>query len=150
MRTKFLVSTHNTQPRPAYEALGKDPAAQLPKGPLPSHVPQAEWAPEGEPVIPNFPIWRESFFLSTISFKPVPYARVMEIDIDPDAAMQSLKNRYPGLPEHLLGTYVLATAKAALELPTGIVLRVSIEPDKTELFGVTESKTHVLWDKQPV
>ena len=64
-------------------------------------------------------------------------------------AVKVLKLRYPGLPESMLGKYVLETAKTAWELPTNAIFRISIEQDKVELFGANVSKTYVMWDKQP-
>ena len=148
MQTRFLVAVHSTVPRDAYNRLTKG-TSDLPQGPLPTNIPVADWAPEGEPVIPNFPIWKESYFLGIASFKPCPYAKVMEIDLDLDEAVKVLKLRYPGLPESMLGKYVLETAKTAWELPTNAIFRISIEQDKVELFGANVSKTYVMWDKQP-
>lgn len=109
-----------------------------------------DWAPEGEPVVPWYPSSIENVFLSTVSFKRVACAKVVETDADPDEIVERLCEQYPGLPDTLHANYVLGTAKAASELPVNTVVRAFIEPQSAKIQDIETENIVTLWEKQPL
>ena len=123
------------------------------------------WAPPGEPVVPNFPTGDRNTFLGVKSFKPVPYGRVTDIDgLDPDTLVETLADRYKGLPKPLLSSYVVEMAVFAYNMPIGLVCQPYLDDDGERLTirvvsvpdgdkhsgGVAEDDVYAVWEKQPV
>lgn len=112
-----------------------------------------DWAQPGEPVVPNFPTGAPNTFLGTVSFKPVPYARIVN---DPaltlDAIAIRLYGRYKSLPPQLLDTYVLETAKVALLVPVGTLCTLMIDEtgEVVTLVDLETQDRYELWNRQPV
>ena len=110
-----------------------------------------EWAPFGEPVIPDFPTSGENVFLSTVSFKKSMAARVVvDPSIDIDDIATGLKKEYPGLPKHLLEIYVLKTAEAAHTFELNANFRIFITKDSAKLQVIGTEIFFELWNKQPI
>lgn len=108
------------------------------------------WAPPGEPVVPWYPATLENVFLSTVSFKRVPTARVIsDSTVDIDKIADRLKKNYPGLPGSIHEAYVLAIAKAAYEYPVGTQFQIFITKQEAKLKVVGKEDYKLLWDKQP-
>jgi len=109
------------------------------------------WAPTGEPVVPWYPATLENVFLSTVSFKQAPVARVIDDDeIDIDSVAVSLYKHLPGLPKTLHNNYVLAVARAAHALPEGTRLQAFIDNDTAKLKILGQENYIVLWESQPL
>ena len=112
---------------------------------------RADWADEGEPVVPQFPPCALNVFLGTRSFKPSLYARVSECPgLDLDKLAAALKAQYPGLPPEMLNAYVLETAKAAYELDLGALCQIFTTPDAARLHVQDTGRLYTLWEKQPI
>lgn len=109
-----------------------------------------DWAPAGEAVIPDFPAPPKNRFLSLVSFKPAPYAVVLDVTFDPDVMAGILKKEYPGLPPDLHDNYILRMCQAAAELPIGTRVRVIVSEEQATLQVVDTDKTIVLWTEQPL
>ena len=110
----------------------------------------AGWAPPGEPVVPNFPTSQPNTFVSTTSFKTVPYAEVVEGEYDPDAHVLKLCAQFPGLPKELHEAYVLETVKCALNMKPGTVVQVYTGDNFARIAVVNGSDIHTLWTEQPI
>lgn len=95
-------------------------------------------AEENEPVIPAFPIKPDyNVFLSVVSGKSVPYAKVAVIEIKPVDYLADCINKlvilFPGLPESILKKYVVATYRGANQLPPGTIVMPYIDADSARL-----------------
>jgi hypothetical protein len=129
--------------------------ARSPEGPV-AVGEEEKWAQGGEPVVPAFPAPIEHVFLTVPGWKHAMYAVVADVDVDPDELAAAMCEEYPGLPECLHETYVLATGKAALTFPLGTTLRISITEDSATLYpmlgadGDGEAEGHTLWTQQPL
>lgn len=115
-----------------------------------------DWAQPGEPVVPNFPTGARNTFLGTISFKPVPYAKVMD---DPALTLDAvtdigtrLKQRFKCLPHTLLDAYVLEMAKLAQQLPLGQLCTIMLDDDGegVSVMLLSTNDIYRLWDSQPI
>ena len=118
----------------------------------PGAQPANWWAPDGEPVVPNFPTGQRNTFLSAVSFKAIPYARVSEVQLDPDELARNLSARYKCLPVAMLEAYVLEIAKLAHGLSLGAVCQCYIDDDGERVCIMLPEleAVHTLWDKQPI
>jgi len=118
----------------------------------PGAQPADWWAPENEPVVPNFPTGHRNTFLSAVSFKAVPYARVADTQLDIDALARNLSARYKCLPAAMLEAYVLEIAKLAHELPLDAVCQCYMDDDGERVCIMLPETGDVrtLWDKQPI
>ena len=102
-------------------------------------------------MVPNFPTGVENTFLGTLSWLPVPYAHVDDVDgVTLDDIADRMKTQYPGLPGELHEAYVLATAKAAAALPIRALLQVYVDADSAKLAQVNHHELYTLWDQQPI
>ena len=109
------------------------------------------WARPGEPVVPNFPTAYANSFLGTETFKPTMKAVVAEFaDMDIDRLAERMYAQYPGLPRHMIDTYVLETAKAAHEIPVGTECGVYTSWDSTKLVEAGTGRLHELWPVLPL
>jgi hypothetical protein len=110
-----------------------------------------EWAPAGEPVVPQFPHAGTDFWISTASFKNAPTAVVEERDdIDLDVYAKALAAEYPGLPLQLHEEYVLRCAKLAHMVPVGSTIQVYITQNQAKVLVRETEEWIELWNKQPL
>ena len=117
----------------------------------PSTVTDArEWAPSGEPVVPQYPHIVENVFLAIPSFQPAPYAIVECVDfIDLDVLAEQLTAHYPGLSQEFHGAYVLSMARAAMDLPVSTKVQIFLTKDTAKLKLVGTEEYIELWTEQP-
>ena len=110
-----------------------------------------DWADGGDPVVPQFPHVGQNHWLSLLSFKPAPYARVQDhSDVDIDGYAEILGKQYPGLPQALHAEYVLTTAKLAHMVDVGERLQIYITPDTAKVLVLTTEEWIELWKQQPL
>jgi hypothetical protein len=118
---------------------------------LPEESADAEqWAPAGEPVVPQFPHTGTNHWLSVTSFKPAPAAVVEERDMDLDELATRLVAEYPGLPEELHHEYILRTAKLAHMVPVGSLIQIFITRDQAKVLVRDTEEWIELWNRQPL
>ena len=109
----------------------------------------AEWADRGEPVVPWFPATLRNVFLGCRTFRPATHALATGCCLDPDELAAGLAKQYPGLPAKLCENYVLRTAQAARQLPTGTLVRIFITADSARLQDIKTDTILTLWEQQP-
>ena len=108
-------------------------------------------APEGEPVIPAFPITDGiNTFVSCVSFKSSFYAVVKDIPLDIDAIGDAVKKEYVDLPAELIDEYILAIVHACINLPVDTGVQIFITYDIAKLKLVNEDRFIILWESQPL
>ena len=108
------------------------------------------WCGDGEPVVPWFPVTAENVFLGLNSQRKSLYARVAEIDGDPDEFVDRLRLSYPGLPVKLLTEYVWRTHLAAERHDVGDTFQVFISAQEAKLQKTGTMDYDVLWEEQPL
>ena len=109
------------------------------------------WARPGEPVVPNFPTAYANSFLGARSFKPTMRAVVAEFqDLDIDELADRMHAQFPGLPRHMIDTYVLETAKVAHEIPVGTECSVYTSWESTKIVEAATGQLHELWSELPL
>lgn len=107
-------------------------------------------APEGEPVIPAFPVADNiNLFTSCVSFKPSFYAVVKDLPLDVDKLGDTLKNYYKGLPPGLIDEYILAIIRACTQLQEGTGVQIFITYDTAKLRTMADEFI-TLWTTQPI
>lgn len=108
-------------------------------------------APEGEPVIPAFPVADNiNTFIACPSFRPSFYAVVKDQPLDVDTLGDAIKKEYRGLPPELIDEYILAVIRACNGLPVNTAVQVFITYDITKLKMVDSDDLVTLWTKQPL
>lgn len=113
---------------------------------------RADYAPDGEPVIPWYPAPAQNLFLSTLSFRKSIHALVKDVhDQDFQLMLDNLKKQYPGLPEELHSNYIFSTVRAASMFAVGTRFRIYITQDTARLHEVGGKESiHTLWEEQPI
>ena len=107
-----------------------------------------KFAGNGEPVVPGFPP-TNNMFLSIKSFLQVPYAIVVEENLDMEALAAELHKQFPGLPLVMHQAYVLYTAIACKDLELGTRVRVIQTYNTCDIQVLGTDQLINLWQELP-